>query len=190
MNLTLLEKVFTIFKYTFSSFLAIELFLFSALLFIILIVNMKRKEKVITYSAIVVYMGLLIGTMIAYRKYLIECVRAFAKVIVSYVCFPTTVAFFFTIAVMTLIMIYTLFSKKLGNVKKVFNYLTFSICYFFFMSFIAVTAYGGIKLDSNISLYSNNYVLVLVQASNVLLLIWAIVTIFYRLYLFFKEKFD
>lgn len=179
-----------IFKYTFSSFLAIELLLFSTLLFIILLVNMKREEKVITYSAIGVYIGLLIGTMIAYNEYVLECVKAFFKLIVGYVCFPSTVAFFFTIVVITGIMIYTLFSKKLSNFKKIFNYLIFSILYFLFMSFIAITAYSDINLESNISLYTNDYVLAIVQCSNLLLLVWAIFTLFFRLYMYFKKKYD
>lgn len=190
MNLTFFDKLMVIFKYTFSSFLAIELLLFSALLFVILILNMKRKVKVVTFSAIGIYMGLLIGTMIAYNEYVFACVKAFFKAIIEFVCFPSTVAFFFTMVFITTIMVYTLFSKKLSNFKRVINYLVFSLIYFLFMSFIAITAYSDINLESTISLYTNDYVIAIVQASNLLLVIWAVFTLFYRLYLYFKKKYD
>ena len=190
MNLTILEKIITIFKYTFSSFLSIELLLVSALLFVILIINLERKQKIITYIAIAIYIGILLGFMIAYNTYVILCFKAFLKLIVTYICFPTTVAFFSTMVFISMMMIYTLFSRKLSKFKKIVNYLFLSILYFFFMSFVALVAYNKIDLSSTVSLYSNNYVLVIVQASNVLLLIWFIFTFFYRLYNFYKERFD
>ncbi len=190
MNLTFLNKIKLLFQYTFSSFLSIEIFLFSALLFVLLIVNMKRREKIVTYCAIGVYIGLLIGTIIAYREYVALCVKSFFKLIITYICFPTTVAFFFTVLAVTIIMIYTLFSKNISNFKRVINYLVFSFTYYFFISFIALTAYNNIDLNSNVALYTNNYVLVIVQASNILLLCWFIFTLLYRLNIFLKKKFD
>ena len=174
----------------FSSFLSIELLLFSTLLFVILIVNLKSEKKFITYAAIVVYLGLLIGTLLAYGDYVILSVKEFFKMIIKYLCFPTPVAFFTTIVAVTVIMIYTLFSKKLTNFKKIFNYLLFSIIYFLFTSFVALASYNKLDLSSSVSLYSNDNILVVVQASNFLLIFWIIFTFFYRLYDYFKERFD
>ncbi|MBQ8132212.1 MAG: hypothetical protein IJ193_06955 [Bacilli bacterium] len=190
MNLSFFEKIATLFKYTFSSFLSIELFLFSALLFVVLIVNLKTKAKFITYAAIVVYLGLLIGSLLAYGDYVILSVKEFFKMIITYLCFPTPVAFFTTIVIVTGIMIYTLFSKKLTNFKRIFNYLLFSIIYFLFTSFVALASFYKLDLGSSVSLYSNDNILVVVQASNFLLIFWIIYTFFYRLYNFYKERFD
>ena len=190
MNLTAFEKFITLIKYIFSSFLSIELLIFSILLFVILIINMKRRKKIVTYTAIGLYLSLLIGTMIAYSEYVILCFKSLFKVIIRYICFPTTVAFFSTIVLITIIMIYTLFSRKLSKFKKISNYLFFSILYYLFMSFIALVAYNRIDLSDKIALYTNNYILVIVQTSNLLLLIWFIFTFFYRLYLFYQERFD
>ena len=174
----------------FSSFLSIELLLFSTLLFVILIVNLKSEKKFVTYAAIVVYLGLLIGTLLAYGDYVILSVKAFFKMIITYLCFPTPVAFFTTIVLVTAIMIYTLFSKELTNFKRIFNYLLFTLIYFLFTSFVALASYNKIDLSSSVSLYSNDNILVVVQASNFLLIFWIIYTAFYKLYAYFKEKFD
>lgn len=190
MNLTVFEKFITLIKYIFSSFLSIELLIFSILLFVILIINMKRRKKIVTYTAIGLYLSLLIGTMIAYNEYVILCFKTLFKGIIRYICFPTTVAFFSTIVLITIIMIYTLFSRKLSKFKKISNYLFFSILYYLFMSFIALVAYNRIDLSDKVALYTNNYILVIVQTSNLLLFIWLIFTFFYRLYLFYQERFD
>ena len=189
MNLTFFEKVKTLIQYSFSSILSVELLVFSILLFAILVVNMKARNKFITYSLIGIYIGLLIGAVVAYDEYVILCVKTLLKLVISYVCFPTTVAFFFTIVFITIVMIYSFLSSKLSTFKKISNYLFFSIMYFFFISFISLVAYHNIDLDSNIALYTNDYVLVIVQSSNLLLILWFVYTFFYRLYKYF-QRFD
>ena len=64
MNLSLIQKIGMVFKYIFSSFLSIEMFILSLLLFIILVVNLKRNNKLIQLAAIGVYMGFVIGIFI------------------------------------------------------------------------------------------------------------------------------
>lgn len=190
MNLTVFEKLGNLIKFMFSSFLSIELLIFCVLLFVILIVNTKMKKKVVTYCAIGVYIGILIGTVIAYNEYVLLCIKTFFKMIIKYIYFPTTAAFFLTIVLITVIMIFTLFSKKMSSFKKIFNYLFFSILYYFFMLFISLTAYNNIKIENNVNLYANTNILVIVQISNILLLVWVIFTFFYRLYIFFQKKYD
>ena len=76
----------------------------------------------------------------------------------------------------------TLFSKNITNIKKIFNYLFFSIMYFFFMTFMALSAFDGVDLMEITELYKNDTILSIVQISNLLLVIWLIVTGFYYLY--------
>ena len=64
MNLSLLEKIGVIFKYTFSSFLSIELFVLSLLVFLVLYINIKRKNQIIQLSSFVLYIGFIIGVFI------------------------------------------------------------------------------------------------------------------------------
>ena len=58
------------------------------------------------------------------------------------------------------------------------------------MLFVTEAASKGIELNDMKALYTNNNILFLVQISNLLLLFWIIVTLFYKLYLYFKKKFD
>lgn len=190
MNLSLIDKIGTIFKYIFSSFLSIEMFIMSLLLFIILVVNLKRKNTFVQMLAIGVYIGFIIGIFVSYTTYVKTCVDSFIKGVMNYIYFPSPIVYFFIIVFVTVMILITLFSKKLTMFKKVINYLFFSTLYFLFMSFIALGAYHGVDLVDTSVLYQNDTILSIVQISNFLLLIWLIYTVFYHLYKHFKKKYD
>ncbi len=190
MNLSLLEKFGIIFKYIFSSFLSIEMFILSLLLFIILIINLKRDNELVQMIAIGIYVGFIIGILISYSTYVKTCVNSFVKAIMNYICFPSTIVYFFIIIFVTGMILYTLFSKQLTIFKKIINYAFFSILYFFFMSFVALAAYDSVDLVEVSVLYQNETILSLVQISNLILLIWLIFTGFYHLFKFFKRRYD
>ena len=190
MNLSLLGKIGTIFKYIFSSFLSIEMFILSLLLFIILVVNLKRKKVLIQMIAIGIYIGFVVGIFISYTTYVKTCINSFTKLVMNYIYFPSTIVYFFIIVFVTVMILYTLFSKKMTKFKKVINYFIFSILYFLFMSFIALAAYDGVDLVDIVKLYQNDTILCIVQISNFILLIWLIYTGFYHLYKGLKKRFD
>ena len=190
MNLSLIEKLGTIFKYIFSSFLSIEMFILSLLLFVILIFNLKRKNQIVQMVAIGVYIGFVLGILISYTTYVSTSVNSFVKEIMNYIYFPSTVVYFFIMVFVTIMILYTLFSRKLTTFKKIFNYSFFSLLYFFFMSFIALAAADGVDLMDITKLYENEVILSLVQISNFILLIWIIFTSFYHLYLYLKKNYD
>ncbi len=190
MNLSLFGKLSTIFKYIFSSFLSVEMFILSLLLFVILIFNLKRKNQIVQMVAIGVYIGFVVGILISYTTYVSTSVDSFVKEIMNYVYFPSTVVYFFIIVFVTVMILYTLFSRKLSIFKKIFNYSFFSILYFFFMSFIALASVDGVDLMDITKLYENEVILSLVQISNFILLIWGIYTCFYHLYLYLKKNYD
>ena len=112
MNLSLIEKFGVIFKYIFSSFLSIEMFVLSLLLFVILIVNLKKNNELVQMIAIGIYIGFIIGILISYNTYVTTCINSFVKAIMNYVYFPSTIVYFFIIIFVTVMILYTLFSKK------------------------------------------------------------------------------
>ena len=190
MNLSLIQKMRMVFNYIFSSFLSIEMLILSLLLFIILVVNLKRNNRIIQLAAIGVYMGFVVGIFISYTTYVQTCIDSFVKLFMNYVYFPSTVVYFFIIVFVSIMVIKTLFSKKLTNFKKIFNYFIFSFIYFFFMSFIAMATYDGVDLLDTPTLYENDLILSLVQFSNLILVIWIIFTGFYWLYKYLRKRFD
>lgn len=190
MELNLIEKFSTIFKFTFSSFLSIEMLLISVLLLIILIVNLKQKNKSFQFIALAIYLGFVLGIMVSYTSYVKTCIDTFVKAILNYIYFPSTIVYFFIIIFVTIMIIYSIFSNKMSGFKKIFNFISFSMIYFFFMSFISLAAYDGIDIGNVSLLYQNNTILSLVQISNLVLFIWVLFTCFYHLFLYFKRNYD
>ena len=190
MEMSLIDKIFTIFKFTFSSFLSIGMFTFCLLLLSILIVNLKKNDLLIQLIVVSIFLGFILGTVISYTTYVKSCVESLTKLILNYIYFPSTIVYFFIIIFVTVMILYTIFGDKIHYFKKIFNFVVFSIIYYFFMSFISLATYDSVDLLDVVKLYQNNTILSLVQMSNLLLIIWFIVTGFYHLYFYLKKKYD
>ena len=190
MNLSLIGKFGLILKFIFSSFLSIEMFAISLLLFVILVLNLKKNNYIVQLVAIAIFFGFIIGIFISYTTYVQTCIDSFVKSIMNYIYFPSTIAYFFIILFTTSIPIYTIFSRKLTKFKKIFNFSFFCIMYFLFMGFLSLSAYDMIDLLDKTKLYENDTILSFVQISNLLIVVWLIYTGFYHLYIFFKKRYD
>ena len=190
MKETIFDKIGYIFKYIFSSSITIELFIFCLLLFTLLIINLKKKNILINIGFIGIYIGLLLGVLVSYNDYVKLCFKATVKGIMQYIYFPSTIVYFFIMLFVSIMIVYTIFSKKITTFKKVFNYICFSLIYLLFLLFVTLSASNEIELNSMKELYTNNTILSLVQISNLILLIWIIFTLFYKLYCYFKKKYD
>jgi hypothetical protein len=90
---------------------------------------------------------------------------------------------------MLIACIRTLFSD-ISIIKKIINYIFTSIIYFLFFLFIVRVTMNGIVLMDLSNVYNDEVILSIVQISNLLFVIWIIVTVFYKLYNFYKKKFD
>lgn len=190
MNLSLIDKLVVIARYLFSSFLSIELFVISLLLFFVLFVNLKKDNRIVQIISLSIYLGFVVGVFITYTSYVRTSIDSFVKGIMHYIYFPSTIVYFFIMVFVTIMVVYTLFSKKLSFFKKVVNYAFFSILFFFFMSFLSLAAIDNVDLIHVTKLYENDTILSLVQVSNFLLVIWIIFTFFYYLYHFYQKKYD
>ena len=73
-------------------------------------------------------------------------------------------------------MIKTLFSNNISSLKKIINYIFFSILYLFFMLFIVLTINSGVDIYDVVSLYKNDTVLAVVQISDLIFAIWIIIS--------------
>lgn len=190
MELGFLEKMKIIFKLLFSSFMSIEILIFFLLLFLLLIFNIKIKNKIVPIALSVVCISLMLSFMIGFSSYTITCVDSFIMKVMDYYYFPSTVVFFFICLFMIGVFIYTLFSKKLNTLKKVINYLCSIVVFLFFSLFTCIAIVNKLDLADQIALYENKQIITVVQVSNLVVLFWISVTVFYYLYLFFKKKFD
>lgn len=190
MELGILEKMKIIFDLLFSSFMFLEILLFFLLLFILLVVNIKVKNRIIpVVFSVLVFVGIVVFGVL-FSPYVFSCIDSFLLKAMEYYYFPSTVIFFFIFLIAVLDFIYTMFSKKLKFFKKIVNYLYVVGTFFFFIVFIGLANVNNIDLGDVVTLYQNKQILSVVQVSNLLFLVWGIVSVFYYLFIFFQKKFD
>lgn len=190
MEMTVIDKIVLIFKYIISSFMGIELFLLSLLLFLFTILNIKKNNKIVKIISIILCIGFLIGLMIAYRSYVMQSIDSLITMILSYLYFPSMVVYFFIILTTTIAFIFTILSKKMVKSKKIVNCIILSFLYFCFMAIISLATKNGVDLSVMNELYQNDTILAFIQISNIVFFLWGEYTVLYYFYKFLEKKFD
>lgn len=190
MFMSFLEKIQTLFNYIFSSFLTIELFMLMLLFFFLLMLNIKRKQRIVNYFTsicIIIFMGIIIFLNWNYAVY---CFDYFMEGIMKNILFPSTVVYFWIVFLVSLFTIITIFSKKDMKFKKYVNYISFAFIYLLFSLFIVEVISNKIILADRVELYTNNVILAIVQISDLIFVLWVIYTLFWYLFRYFKKKYD
>lgn len=190
MEMTIIDKLALIIKYTVSSFMGIELFILSLILFLFTFLNIKKNNKIVKIISAVLCIGFLIGIVLTYKSYAIESIDSLIKAILSYLYFPSMVVYFFIILFVTVCIIITIFSNKIPRTKKIVNSIVFSILYFCFMAVVSLAITNDLNLSSTVSLYTNDTILSFIQMSNLLFAFWIEFTILYYFYKFLQKKID
>ena len=190
MNLSLIDKVGLIFKYIFSSFIPCGLLIIFILLLTLIILNLKYKNKTFNVVVVGIFIGTLLGIILSHSDYISYCVKSFFKLFVNYFYFPSPVIYFFIILFMIGVSVNSIFSDKISFIKKIFNYIMSILTYFLFFLFVVRVTMNGVVLMDMVSVYSDEVILSIIQISNVLFVFWVVVTLFNKLYLFYKKKFD
>lgn len=190
MFMSFLEKIQTLFNYMFSSFLTIELFMLILLFFFLLILNIKRKQRIVNYFTsicIIIFMGIIIFLNWNYAVY---CFDYFMEGIIKNILFPSTVVYFWIVFLVSLFTIITILNKKDMKSKRYVNYISFAFIYLLFSLFIVEVISNKIILADRVELYTNNVILAIVQISDLIFVLWVIYTLFWYLFRYFKKKYD
>lgn len=187
MELSVVSKMKIIFNLLFSSFMFLEIFLFFLLLSILVIVNTKAKNLIVSILVLFLLVGGTLTFCIYFSTYFFTCIDSLLIKIMDYYYFPSTIIFFFIFLIMVIDFIYTLFNKKMNLLKKVINFICSSFICLFFSIFTSLAIINKIDLSDMLTLYQNKEILAVVQISNLIFLLWIIISFFYYLFFFFKK---
>lgn len=190
MEMTIFDKISIIIKYIFSSFMGIELFILSLLLFTFTILNLKKNNKIVKIVSIILCVSFLIGLIVAFHNYARYCVDSFISMLLSYIYFPSMVSYFFTMIIVTIAIVVTILSKKMSIVKKIVNSIVLSIMYLAFMCVAAIAVTNNLDLSVAANLYQNETLLSFIQVSDLIFFFWVEYTILYHFYKFLEYKLD
>ena len=190
MSLSLFDKFEVVLSYIFSSFIPIGLLVIFLLLFALLILNFKYKNSAFNVVIIGILIGTMFGIIISHTDYVVFSIKEAIKLIMNYFYFPSPVIYFFMVLFIVIMCINTIISKNICSIKKIFNYVLSTIIYYLFFLFVVRVTMNGLILMDITSVYSDDVALSLIQISNLLFVLWIIVTMFNKLYIFYKKMFD
>lgn len=190
MDLSILDKIILILKYFTSSFLGIEVFITIAILLTFLILNIKKNNDIVKIGIPIFITVILLFISGGFHDYARESIDAFIKMIMNYYYFPSIALYYIIILFVSIILIYTILNEKIPKIKKTFNYVLISLINLLFLGLSSYIISNGLELILDNSIYSDDLILSFIQLSNLLLLLWIIVTVFYYFYKYLKRKFD
>lgn len=190
METSVIDKIVTIIKYFCSSFMGIELLLIMLLAFTMLYFVLKKDNKIIKIIYSMAFILFLVIVIICFNDYVVSSIDYFIKAVMKYYYFPSVGLYFIIVLGVTILFIISILSKVFTKFEKISIYILSFFTYLFFIGFISFVLTNKITLTLDLSLYSNNVILSLVQLSNLILFVWVIVILIHKLFIFFKKKFD
>ncbi len=188
MEMTLMEKIITIFKYMISSFMSIEVLLIVLLFFGIIFLNIKRNNKYFKIAATTCLILLFIILILFRFDYAADCIVSVIKLLLEFLYFPHTGIYMTEMIIVALLLVYNIFSKKTNTTIRKINIIVFEILYLLYANFLILIATEDIDITDKISLYADNKIISFVQISNLIFLIWLVFICGYNLYQLFKTK--
>ncbi len=179
-----------LFKYFFSSFMNIELFIITLLFFVLLYFILYKKSKLLRLSLSIILLLFLFIIVVCYHDYAVSSIDYFIKVLMRYYYFPSMGIYFIIVVLVSFLLLGCLLTNVFSKFVKISIFVLSFFVYLLFIQFLAFIISNNINLTLDVSIYSNVIVLSIVQLSNLLILLWLMVVSIYKLYTFFRRKFD
>ena len=166
------ERISMIFSMIISSTFFISLVVIISLTIVILVVNNKVKSKFPKYLSALAYAVIVIYIMIKYGGYFLSINDSFVEKFFSAMYFPNLITYLCMMLITVFILITTFINKKSSFVLKVGNIMSFSIMWFLFVLVLDVVKKNEIDVYDITSIYSNESLMILLQASTYIFFIW------------------
>ena len=171
-SISIFDRIKSIAGVVTSDSFFVTLFIIMILTIVALIANMKIKSRVPKYCIAIVYSGLAVLVLARYGKYVLSLNDSAVEKVFKAIYFPNIVVYismlFLTLLVMTIVLI----DKKFSNFTKVSNFLCFFLIWFLFVLIIDSVKKQGLNFYEVIQIYSDQEIMILIQASMAVFVIW------------------
>lgn len=176
-RVSLLEKIKSLVEIISSSYF----FIFILIIFIILSIylfNTIKKDEIRTKKAYVyAYAVILFSIMIFYNSQIFDLLDYLMNNIFVILCFPNLAVYITMIIFLNIIMIKSVFSKKITNINKIINISVYSSIHFILILILNLISKNQINVYDQTSLYSNQDLLNLVSLSIIIFIMWILFNI-------------
>lgn len=179
-ELSLIEKIKTLFTLIFSSslFLILLLGIFIILVDVFYISKQSRKVKIMYLIVSVIVMAIL---LITYFEEFLKFIDVLNKNIVMLINFPSLLQYTVIIFITLIIMIISIFNKKINRILSRINIGVFIADLFIFFLILDQINKTNIDLSNKINIYSNKNLMVLFEISMIIFVLWLLGLLIYKI---------
>lgn len=156
-------------------------FIFMLIVFIILSIylfNTIKKDEIKTKKTYVyAYAVIIFAIMIFYNSQIFDLLDYLIDNIFIILCFPNLAVYIAMIIFLNIVMIKSVFSKKITNINKIINIIVYSSIHFILILILNLINKNNINVYDQTSLYSNQELLNLVSLSVIIFILWTLYNI-------------
>lgn len=179
-ELSLLEKIKTIFSLIFSSSLFLILLL-GIIVTIIDITYISKKSKKIKILYTIITIIVITILSISYLEELLNIINIINKNIVNLINFPSLLQYITITLISILIMLTSIINKKTNNIIKKINIGVIISDIFIFFLILDQISKNNIDISSKIDIYSHKNLMVLFEVSILIFILWIVGLIIYKI---------
>lgn len=176
-RVSLFEKIKSLVEIISSSYF----FIFMLIVFIILSIylfNTIKKDEIKTKKTYVyAYAVIIFAIMIFYNSQIFDLLDYLIDNILIILCFPNLAVYIAMIIFLNIVMIKSVFSKKITNINKIIYIIVYSSIHFILILILNLINKNNINVYDQTSLYSNQELLNLVSLSVIIFILWTLYNI-------------
>ena len=187
LQLTLLDKLKVLFDLVVGSPFFIFLFIFTILIFIILLDSKNYKRKKIKRYIFGIYLLVFIAVVIKHYSSFLSILDYLVNNLFVIFYFPNIAVYALMIIIINIVMLKSLFSNK-DKLLRLINIASYSMIMYLMLLVIYTVTTENLDVYDQIALYSNQNALVLIELSNIIFVIWMILVILNNFLDFLERK--
>ena len=176
-QLTFFSRIKSLFQIIFSSPFFISLAIILVLTLIALVINSKTNSKIVKYIVLFSYLLIAIYLFIEYSGSVFKLSDNLVEKVFTVLYFPNLISYICMIIITILLIIFTIFNKKISKFARYANVFVFIVIEFLFVLTLDVIVSKNIDIYSKTAVYSNKTLIVLIQSSMGIFAIWIAVLI-------------
>lgn len=187
LQLTLLEKLKILFDLILASPFFIFLLIFTILVFVILLDSKNYKKRQVQTYISGIYILVFIAVIIKHHSSFLSVIDYLINNIFVIFYFPNIAIYAAMIIFANILMLKSIFTKK-DKVIRTLNMASYSIIMYLMLLVIYTISTESIDVYSTLTMYSNQTLLVLIETSNIIFVIWMILLLINKVLDFLETK--
>ena len=174
MSYTFLDRIKILSNLIISSpFFIFIVVIFLLTTFVLLLYN-RIKNKILKYVVAFGYLLIAVLILVKYGSSILNLSDSLVDQVFSFLYFPNLIAYVCMIILSILIIVYTFVNKKTRGFIKSLNIIFFVFLIILFVLTLDVIVRNGINIYDKTEVFSNETIVVLIQMSTFIFVIWAI----------------